>query len=186
MIKNLISIFSLVIVISFCLSCDGRDRIHKSAETVLKEHELLDSFSAQTVYIPDGYAEKVTDTIFANGYQVYTKQYTTDFKDISVIAEQNSIRTKTIYKDFKVDLKVSFKGKLLHNKILASNTKIIYKPFFDNEDHNYILRNIWTDSSDKYHPDSPTVFVELYNPKTLDSKNLKLSILKDKILTTTI
>jgi PKD repeat protein len=186
MIKNLISIFSLVIVISFCLSCDGRDRIHKSSETVLKENKLLDSFSEQTVYIPDGYAEKVTDTIFANGYHIYTKQYTTNSKDISVITKQNSIQTKTIYKDFKVDLKVSFKGKLLHSKILASNTKIIYEPFFDNEDHNYMLRNIWTDSSDRHHPDSPTVFVELYNPKTLDSKNLKLSVLKDKILTTSI
>ena len=186
MIKNLVSIFSLLIIISFCLSCDGRDRVHKSAETVLKKNKLLDSFSEQTVYIPDGYAEKVTDTIFANGHHVYIKQYINDLKEITVNSKDKKNPLKTTYKDFKVDVKVTLKNELLYEKTLTSSSEIIFESFFNSDVHDYIIRNAWTDSSEKYNHNSPYVLIELYNPNTLDYKNLKLDFLKGKILTTTI
>jgi len=172
--KNALSILTLSVLISFFLSCDGRDRIHKSAETVLKENKLLDSFSENITYIPESYSEKVTDTIFSNGYNVYIKQYTDNSRVIE-IKEGNNIKT---YKDFNVDLKVSKDDDVIFDKSLNIKDTIINEQLQSLDLKNSYLKNVWTEKKDKYNPEIPCILIEFFNPKTMDSSIVMITPFK--------
>ncbi|WP_375239229.1 hypothetical protein [Aurantibacter sp.] len=129
--KKLISFISLAIIFGFFLSCDGRDRVHKSPETVLKENKLLDSFSENITYIPEQYSEVITDTILSKGYRINIKSYT----DMNSYIEFNlksslpkTINSKTRYYNFISELniynpenEIEFSQKIDKNYLVKNN-----------------------------------------------------------------
>ena len=90
---------TVLIVLTICFTaCDGRDRLDRTPQEVLQESKLLDSFSEQEIrFIPKEYAEKTTDTIFSNGYEVDVKMYTDMDNHITV----NLVADWKIYKSEK-------------------------------------------------------------------------------------
>ena len=173
--KHLLSIFLLAVVIGFLTSCDGRDRKQQSPETVLKEDKLLDSFNEQIISVPKHYAEKVTDTIYANGYRIYMKQYTDETRFLEV----KNDNITTVYKDFNVDLKVTKDDNIIFNQTLNIEDLAIQKSLSELNLKHYYLKNFWIKTDDFKTKETPQFLVEFHNPKTKDSTMLIITPFKD-------
>ncbi|MFD1613617.1 hypothetical protein [Gelatiniphilus marinus] len=113
--------FALIITL---ISCDGRDRIHKTSAEVLKENKLFDSFSEEIKYIPEQRTEVLTDTILSSGFQVKIQYYVLD-DDYSTkrIKASNEINKILYFKNFEAQFHIS-----KNNKFVAQN--VINKEFF--------------------------------------------------------
>ena len=68
--------FLILVLSAVILACtDGQERTHKSAQEILQENKLLDSFSEKQVkFIPEAYAEKTIETGFDKGYEIHVKR----------------------------------------------------------------------------------------------------------------
>lgn len=106
-------IYLLFIFIITLISCDGRNRKHKTNTEVLKENKLLDSFSEIIKYIPETYTEVITDTILDNGFRVKIKTFT-EMQD-HVLSEFiiDTIKHKFHYRNYTGKLNVFFKNDLI-------------------------------------------------------------------------
>ena len=118
-------ILVISLIISFFLSCDGRERIHKSPETVLKENKLMDSFSETITYIPNVYSEKVTDTILSNGFKIKIKSYTDMNNGVTKTIKKDTITEQLHYRNIKNEVIVFKNDVVIFNKIL--NTSFFLK-----------------------------------------------------------
>ena len=103
----------LFIITIILVSCDGRNRKHKTNTEVLKEHKLLDSFSEQIKYIPEAYTEVTTDTILNNGFRVTIKTFT-EMQD-NVLSEFiiDTFKYKFHYRNYTGKLNVFFNKSLI-------------------------------------------------------------------------
>lgn len=100
-----------VLLITF-LSCDGRDRAYKNNAEVLKNNNLLESFSEQTVFIPNQPVEIFTDTILSNGFHVKLMYNSIDNDFITLTEESNNnSKINSNYKNFEAKFQV-FKNEL--------------------------------------------------------------------------
>ena len=104
---NKFFILFILIIITF-LSCDGRGRKHKTNEDVLKENQLLDSFSESIKYIPETYTEVETDTILSNGFRVKIKTYTEMQDNVLNEFTIDTIKYKFYYRNYTGKLDVYF------------------------------------------------------------------------------
>ena len=98
----------LLLMIITLLSCDGRDRKHKTNEEVLKENKLLDSFSERIKYIPETYSEVETDTILSNGFRVKIKTYTEMQDNVFNEFVIDTIKYKFYYRNYTGKLDVFY------------------------------------------------------------------------------
>ena len=129
--NKLIYLF-FIIFITF-LSCDGRGRIHKSNEEVLIENKLLDSFSENTVFIPETYFERTIDTIFSNGITSKMTFYSDMENGVSIEEVKDSITYKTIFRDIVVDVEINSKNKPIFNGKI-DKSYLVKKGVFDKEE----------------------------------------------------
>lgn len=100
-----LSILSIILLVVF-LSCDGKDRAHKTNTEVLTESKLLDSSSENIKYFPETYFETITDSTLTNNFRVIIKTYA-DMKN-SVLNEfqLGAILHKHYYRDAITEIKV--------------------------------------------------------------------------------
>ncbi|HMC01291.1 MAG TPA: hypothetical protein VKN14_09685 [Flavobacteriaceae bacterium] len=142
-------LFFFLIVVLTNISCDGRDRAHKSNQEVLKENKLLDSFSENTVHIPETYTEIKTDTILSNGTKIEIKLYSD--MDVSVLKtfKKDAIQYKEYYRDFNAHI-------IVYKNNLEIFNEIINKEFLNNSLvasvslHDATLKNVQIDEMTSY------------------------------------
>lgn len=123
------------------LSCDGRNRKHKTNAEVLKENKLFKSFSKEIKYIPEQQTKIFTDTVLSSGFQIKLQYYSLD----------NEYATKTIkatnktlhYKNFEARFAVYNDNKLVSNQIV--NKKLFSN--FESTDfwRKAIMQFVWID-----------------------------------------
>ena len=136
-------LFLFLLTIAF-VSCDGRDRKHKTNAEVLNENNLLDSFSKKLVFIPEKPIQIITDTILSNGFQVKLN-YSSVENDIilKTIKKENDTLTKIHYKNFKAKLEVFNNGKAINKSTID---KSLFLEFENNDFWSKaIMQFIWID-----------------------------------------
>ncbi|SFO01735.1 hypothetical protein SAMN04487989_1115 [Bizionia echini] len=124
------SLITIVILAMTFGACDGRDRLHKTPQEVLHETKLLDSFSERVNYIPENYAEVLTDTILANGFHIKIKTFTDMENNLLDVTQTDSLTHKTFYRDVKSQVIISKNEKEIFNKIID-------KSFFTQQYNNH-------------------------------------------------
>ncbi len=169
--KLLLYIFLLSIAF---VSCDGRNRKYKSNTDVLRESNLLESFSAQTKFIPNEPVEIITDTIFNNGFHLKLKYNSLENNYFSkTIKSNNDFLIHKNYKNFEASILV-----LKDEKIITKG--IINKTLFRNYESpsfwkNAIMQYVWVDfeaSTDTYINLNTTFHI----PETNIYKDFTISI----------
>ena len=106
-------IIVLFFVFISLISCDGRDRVNKTNQDVLKEYNLLESFSENIQYIPETYTEIITDTTLDNGFRVKVKTYTEMQDNVFNEFTIDTIKYKFYYRNYTSKLTVFFKNSLI-------------------------------------------------------------------------
>lgn len=110
--------FLLLAIILLNVSCDGRDRMHKSNQEVLKENKLLDSFSERITYIPESYTETQTDTILSDGTKIAIKLYSDMGKSVLKTFKKDAIQHKEYHRDFNAHIIVYKHDSEIFNQII--------------------------------------------------------------------
>lgn len=140
-----------LIIITF-LSCDGRDRAYKNNVEILKSNNLFESFSEQSVFIPNQPVEIFTDTILTNGFHVKLKYNSidNDFITLSEKSNNNSIINNN-YKNFEA------KFQIFKNELFIAEKTLNKETFINNNSSAFfedaIMQFVWIDyenSSENY------------------------------------
>lgn len=138
-------IFSILPIIAiFSMSCDGRNRTYKSNTEVLRDSNLLKSFSEQLNFVPEKPIEIVTDTILSNGFQVKIK-YTSiedDFISLKKTSDNDSI-INTNYKNFEAKIQIFKSGELI-SKLSLNKSKFSHFETFSFLEY-AIMQFVWID-----------------------------------------
>ena len=146
--KKLLILFSLILAF---ISCDGREKAYRKNQTVLKEANLLDSFTEQIKFFPETYTEIVTDTILSGGLQIKINYHSleNDFV-LKITKTKEDTVVKEHFKNFEAQINF-FKN----NRLIIKN--VINKDMFsefENSDFwkDAIMQHVWVDyltSNDK-------------------------------------
>ncbi|WP_250437267.1 hypothetical protein [Hanstruepera flava] len=175
--KKLLYLTTLFIITICLTACDGRDRLSMTPQEVLKEHKLLDSFSEKQIrFIPEDYAEKTTDTIFDNGYEVHVKMYSDMNNHITVNSNGETVN----YRDFNLDIKVIRDDKSILSIKINKGVSIVYEHLSRLNLDEYYLRDFWIAKDNKYYPNMPAVYFEYYSPVLKDSSILEITPKENK------
>lgn len=166
-----------LIVITICFtSCDGRDRMAMTPQEILQENKLLDSFSEQEIrFIPESYAEKVTDTIFSNGYEVHVKMYSDMESHITVDLEDETVN----FRDFNLEIEVKRDEKTILSLTLNKEHEIVYEHLSRLNLDEFYLRSFWVAKNNKYYKDTPCIYFEYFSPISKDSSILEITPIID-------
>lgn len=160
----------ILFMLTLCFAaCDGRDRLHKTPQDILQDTELLDSFSEKIIFIPNGYAEKTTDTLFSNGYHVHVKMYSDMVNYVSI----NSGKDSTNYRDFNLDIRVKKDDKVILNKTITKQDSAVIKSTNLNLNTSY-LRSFWIAKNNEDYKNIPSIYYEYYSPVTKESVIMEL------------
>ena len=104
-------------------------------QDVLKEYNLLESFSENIQYIPETYTEIITDTILNNGFRVKVKTYTEMQDNVLNEFTIDTIKYKFYYRNYTSKLTIFFKNSLILdetiNKSYLNTIHIIIKTDMD-------------------------------------------------------
>lgn len=116
-----------------------------SPQESLKQKKLLDSFSENIKYIPEEYAEVVTDTTLSNGFMVHIKTYTDMTSGIVIdsVVKNDSITSKTIKRDLISEVTVYKDGKEILSKTI---NKSLFLDEYENHKNtlkDMTLENVW-------------------------------------------
>lgn len=171
---SLILLFAIALLFA---ACDGRDRLHKTPQEILHETELLDSFSENITFIPNGYAEKVTDTIFNNGYRIHIKMYSDMENHVSITSGKDT----TNYRNFNLDIKVIKEGVTLLDSTFNKQSEKIVEKFSINLE-TYYLRDFWITEDNEAYENVPSIYFEFYSPKTKESSIIEIVSLEENTL----
>ncbi|OYX23284.1 MAG: hypothetical protein B7Z06_10425 [Flavobacteriales bacterium 32-35-8] len=96
----------ILITIAF-IGCDGRLRAYMTNEDVLRETDLLESFSEELKYIPEQPTEIVTDTILSNGFHIKTTYHSIENSFVSKKAKnKNGKSINTHHHNFEVQFQI--------------------------------------------------------------------------------
>lgn len=145
--KQISSALGLIILIVFFLSCDGRDRIHKSAETVLKENKLLDSFSEEIKFFPEKAEKHVVDSLLSNDFRIQISTKTDMNHSVLHEFKTENINHKHYYRDNNSYVVVHYKDEIIfENQINKSFILKHDKSFVDFKSES-ILQGVWLNNS---------------------------------------
>lgn len=159
-----LTLFFFIILIAF-FSCDGRDRKHKSNVEVLKEKNLLDSFSEQITFIPETYAEVVTDTILSNGFKIKIKTFS-DMSDALLIQNlSNSISHKHYHRKLSSQIFIEKDNTVVFDAIINEKflNNISVSEHINFKDH--ILNPLEIDQMKSLESDNIVLIASLTSPK---------------------
>jgi hypothetical protein len=109
---------------------------------VLRETDLLESFSEELKYIPEQPTEIVTDTILSNGFRIKTTYHSIENSFVSKKAKnKNGTSINTHHHNFEVQFQI-------HKSNLPIRNGIINKAlFYEKDNHafwqNAIMQYVW-------------------------------------------
>jgi len=176
--SKLLYLFSIILI--FVLSCDGRERVHKTNEEVLIENKLLDSFSENVKYFPTEYTEQTIDTIFSNGITSKMTFYS-DMKN-AVYAEEiiDSITHKTFYREFVVDVKIDSINNSIFNEKIDKSYLVKQKAFSQEEAKLYILNDFSISSLNDVNNELPMLALHYIHIESKQLKTIRFFFLEGK------
>ncbi|AEH02486.1 hypothetical protein [Lacinutrix sp. 5H-3-7-4] len=161
--KNIL--FLLAIISVFFVSCDGKERVHKSNTQVLKEHKLLDSFSKVVKYFPEKYSENEIDTLFSNGHRIKIKSFSNMEDSYLNEFTNNNITYKHYYRDTKALITVT-NNSMIFNEIIDKNFILniddTYKSFFNKS----ILQGVWLNEAESLNKKNISIDITFCKPET--------------------
>ncbi|HIC32808.1 MAG: hypothetical protein JXK08_08015 [Flavobacteriaceae bacterium] len=171
---NKFTVLILGIIITL-ISCDARDRINRTPKEILKEKNLLESFSERVSYFPQEYSEVKTDTILSNGYHVNVKTFTDMESSYLKQFKHDSINYKYHYRDFKAEIVAS------HNSIIFHD--VIDKQYILKHDkavsyymETSILKSVWVNQEESLNQNKLVLNILFTQPKTNTEKVFELVI----------
>lgn len=174
MTMNKFTVLILGIIITL-ISCDARDRINRTPKEILKEKNLLESFSERVSYFPQEYSEVKTDTILSNGYHVNVKTFTDMESSYLKQFKHDSINYKYHYRDFKAEIVAS------HNSIIFHD--VIDKQYILKHDKTVsyymetsILKSVWVNQEESLNQNKLVLNILFTQPKTNTEKVFELVI----------
>lgn len=127
------------------LSCDGRYKLYKTNQEILKEHKLFESFSEQINYIPESYLETSNDTILSNGYKIKLKSFTDmDNSQLSYYTKDN-IQYKNYYRNINTSITILKDNQEIFSKTVNKDTIIEFDESFNKSIKNKIIKGVWVD-----------------------------------------
>ena len=135
--NNKLPLLITVLIIAI-LSCDGRDRTHKTNAQVLSENNLLEAFSEQINFVPESRVEIVTDTILSSGFQIKI-----NYNSVEHSSVLKTEKTETHYKNFEAKLHILKNGLTINQTLI---NKSLFNPF---ENASFwktaIMQHVWID-----------------------------------------
>lgn len=146
------------------MSCDGRERVHKTNTEILQENKLLDSFAERSIFIPEQRLETITDTLLSNGFSVKIKTYSDMENTVVFTKKRHALLEKTHYRNFIFEIEVKKEGVSIYNDAY-SKTRV-------NKELNF--RSDFPENSPFYNFHNKSVLKSI----TVDDE----SLLRDKIM----
>jgi len=178
--NKLIYLF-FIVFIAF-LSCDGRDRVHKTNEEVLIEHKLLDSFSERVTYFPETYTEVETDTILSNGYRVNIKLYSDMENAILVEKQQDKIISKTYYRKLIADVEIYSSSTAVFKDTINTDFLVKKGILSESESNSYLAHGFWIETYNDVHNGVPILFFNYVNAESNEKRLFKFIFYKNECL----
>ncbi len=174
MTMNKFTVLILGIIITL-ISCDARDRINRTPKEILKEKNLLESFSERVSYFPQEYSEVKTDTILSNGYHVNVKTFTDMESSYLKQFKHDSINYKYHYRDFKAEIVASLNSVIFHDVIdkqyvLKHDKTVSY--YMETS----ILKSVWVNQEESLNQNKLVLNILFTQPKTNAEKVFELVI----------
>lgn len=174
MTMNKFTVLILGIIITL-ISCDARDRINRTPKEILKEKNLLESFSERVSYFPQEYSEVKTDTILSNGYHVNVKTFTDMESSYLKQFKHDSINYKYHYRDFKAEIVASHNAIIFHDVIdkqyiLKHDKAVSY--YMETS----ILKSVWVNQEESLNQNKLVLNILFTQPKTNTEKVFELVI----------
>lgn len=171
--KNLI--YLILILLTVVLSCDGRDKMHKTSQEILKKNNLYESFSQKVLYIPEHYSETKNDTILSNGFQVTLKSYTNMRESFLKKSFKNHLLLKNYYRDIETTILINKN----EQNIVSTN---INKDFFMNSNREFhsilkdkILQGVWLNEYASIITNTVILDVQFMEPETKNYSYFRIS-----------
>jgi len=170
--KNLIFI---VFLISFAvISCDGRNKIYKSNQEILKEYGLYEAFSEHINYIPESYLETTTDTILSNGYKIKIKSYTDMNNSLLNAYTKENIQHKNYYRNINTRITIIKNNQEILSKLINKEALITCDKSLERMIQNKILQGVWVNEYASLINNKVIINVLFIEPAT--SKNINYSL----------
>ncbi|MDH3323117.1 MAG: hypothetical protein OEM04_09015 [Flavobacteriaceae bacterium] len=170
--KNLIFIIFLISVA--VISCDGRSKIYKSNQEILKEHGLYEAFSERISYIPESYLETTTDTILSNGFMIKLKSYTDMNNSLLNAYTKDYIQHKNYYRTINTHITIIKNNQEILTKIINKETIIEFDKSLEKRIYNKIIQGVWINEYASLINNKVIVNVLFVEPET--NKNINYSI----------
>ncbi|MFH6769406.1 hypothetical protein V8G56_11705 [Gaetbulibacter aquiaggeris] len=165
----------IIFLISFVLiSCDGRSKIYKSNQEILKEHGLYEAFSERINYIPESYLETSTDTILSNGYEIKIKSYTDMNNSLLNTYTKNNIQHKNYYRNINSSITIIKNNQEILSKLINKEALITCDKSLEKMIQNKILQGVWINEYASIINNKVIINVLFVEPGT--NKNINYSL----------
>ena len=104
----------LFLLFTIFISCDGRKSQHQALNESVEKFKKNKSFT-YNIFKPETLLKKTIDSTLSNGYRVKIKIDTDITNFVAIINKNNSIQQTTNYRNYKFNITVEKKGKLIFN-----------------------------------------------------------------------
>lgn len=174
MTMNKFTVLILGIIITL-ISCDARDRINRTPKEILKEKNLLESFSERISYFPQEYSEVKTDTILSNGYHVNVKTFTDMESSYLKQFKHDSINYKYHYRDFKAEI-VASRNSIIFHDVIDKQYILKHDKTVSYYMETSILKSVWVNQEESLNQNKLVLNILFTQPKTNTEKVFELVI----------
>mgnify|MGYP000855139138 FL=1 len=168
-LKFIILLFSLTII-----SCDGRGKMYKSNQEILKEHQLYNEFSEHISYIPASYLETTTDTILSNGYKIKMTSYTDMNKSFLNAYTKDNIQYKNYYRNINTQISIIKNNQEILSGLINKDTMIASDKSLEKLIVNKIIQGVWVNEYASLVKNNVIISVLLFDPETNEKFNYSL------------
>ncbi len=172
-------LFLILLTIIF-ISCDGRNRKHKTNRAILIENKLLDSFSQRVTYFPESYTEISTDTILSNGFKVKIKSYTDMQNNVLNEFEEGSIHFKHYYREYNTDIEIVKNEKVIFSDTINKSFLIQKLKETHSDFESYSLINFYLDEELSALKNNVVICAMYNTPKSKTYKTFNFNFFEDK------
>lgn len=127
-----------IVFITTLIGCDGKERARLSLNQKVEKSDLSKSYFENVKYIPESYAETVTDTILNNGFKIKIKHFVDLNNHIEVIKKTDSLTTKYKYREQLANVTVTKNNQVIFDNLI---TKDFFRNFSIGYDRNELLKD---------------------------------------------
>lgn len=160
--KKLIYLF-LIVSVAF-ISCDGRDRKHKTDTPNTNGNKNLDSYSESIYFHPEEYSEVTTDTILTNGFQIKIKTVTDMNNAVLQQKDKDSLKYKHYFRKLVSHVSITKGSKEIFNNPVDASFLKHFDEINDLDIKSAII-SASLDESSELKTDDVVILCMIYLPK---------------------